>query len=106
MRETLRQLDVRQKDYGLFVDVQDCVSPEDVVVAISMATRPVQNLWTRTLDVFRHTMKELTKRVESIGNDLIKIKLREGVLADWQAKGDRILDELAKADKPLILLPG
>lgn len=103
MRETLRQLDVRQRDYGLFVDVQDCVSPEDVVVSISMATRPVQNLWAKILDVFRHTMEELTKRVESIGNDLIKIKLREGVLADWQAKGDRILDELAKADKPLIL---
>jgi len=93
----------RNKDYGLFIDVQDCSTPEEVIVAISMATKAYRNLWQKTIEVFKHFLDRILDRIDTVGNDVLTLKLREGVAGDWQGKGAYVLEQLASADLPVIV---
>jgi len=103
LRETLRRLDERGEDYGLYVDLQKCHSPEDVVVALSLATRVYEDIWQRTLQVFRHALGELIDRIETVSADTIELKFREGAADAWAQRGDRVLSNLASMARPAVI---
>jgi hypothetical protein len=103
VKESLRKIEARNHDIGLFVDVQDCSGPEEVIVAISIATRPYQRVWRKITGVFKTIFGNLFDRIDEIGIDLITLKIREGVAGDWQEKGAQILEALAETDLPIIL---
>ena len=104
LKESIRQIGLRNKDYPLFLDVQDCKKPEDIIVALSMATKQYKNLWDKTKEVFQAFVENVLNRIDTVGNDELSIKFREGVMGDWQAKGEQLLSRMAKADRPVILV--
>lgn len=88
VRETFRRLQKEELDYLLYVDIQHCSTPEDVIVALSLAAFPHQELKAKILDAFTHFWKQIKGDVESFKlSSLLEIKLREGLTGDWQAKG-------------------
>lgn len=104
IRETFRRMEERNRDYLLFVDVQHCSTPEDVIVATSLVACPYQALKDKIFDVFSSFWKQFRENVESIGSgELLEIKFREGLGGDWQAKGQKILGNLAQADRPIAI---
>ncbi len=103
VQESLRRMTERRRDIGLFVDIQNCSTPEEVIVEISMATRHHKKLWRKLLGIFRTFLGSLMDRIDEIGIDMITLKIREGVVGDWQAKGNAILETLAEAEYPVVL---
>ena len=100
VREAFRRMEERGWDDLLFVDVQDCSSPQDVIVSLSLAAQPYKHLWTKVTDTFSAFLKQ----VESAEiPDVFGIKLREGLTGDWQSKGQTILHNLSQTDKPLTI---
>ena len=100
VREAYRRMEERGRDDLLFVDVQDCSSPQDVIVSLSLAAQPYKHLWTKVIDTFSAFLKQ----VESVQiPDTFGIKLREGLTGDWQAKGQSILHNLSQTDTPLTI---
>ncbi|MBI3272710.1 MAG: ATP-binding protein [Planctomycetes bacterium] len=89
--------------YALFVDVQGCTRPEDVIVEISKATRIHKPLWDRTLDIFKSFLSSLGQSIDSVALDLIHLKFKEGVAEAWAVRGDRLLESLATAERPILL---
>ncbi len=98
----MRELAIRLERHFtcLHVDLQKCRDAKDAVVELSLATRDHVNLWGRTKEVFRNVLAS----VESLKLEDVAIKIQDGVAGDWAAKGDRLLEELAKSDPPIILL--
>lgn len=84
----------------LYVDLQDARDAADAVVAIALATRERQQLWTRT----RNSFANVLQGVEGVGVDVLSLQLREGVLGGWSARGDRVLADLARGEPPVALL--
>lgn len=103
LRETIRKLDERGKDYGLFIDIQNCSTPEEVIVELAAGTKQYRKLWSRTREVFASHLEKVTEKVDSLGIDRIRIGIKSGVSGDWQNKGDRLLAELAGAELPVVL---
>jgi hypothetical protein len=102
IRETFQRLGVKETGYHLFVDVQHCSTPEDVITAISMETAPYAALHEKVLDVLKAVWKQIQDNIESVGSEgLLEIKIREGLRGDWQAKGRMIMEKLARADRPI-----
>jgi len=44
VHEAFRRMEVRGRDDLLFVDVQDCSSPQDVIVSLSLAAQPYNSI--------------------------------------------------------------
>ncbi len=84
----------------LYVDLQDCHDAGDAIAAIAFAARAHTSLWTKVQATFSNVLD----RIESIGPDELKLQLRNGVVGDWRAKGDRLLGDLASADPPVVLM--
>jgi hypothetical protein len=104
IRETFRRLGEKEAHYLIFLDVQNCTTPEDVVVAVSMGASHHRTLAKKVTDVFSTFLKQVSETVESIGTpDLLEIKLRQGIRGDWQFKGRSLLSNLAKADRPIVI---
>jgi hypothetical protein len=103
VQESLRRMKDRSRDIGLFVDVQDCSGPEEVVVAISLATQPYRKIWRKMLGAFQAFLGNIIDKIDEIGIEMISLKIREGVAGDWQAKGIAVLEALAGADLPVVL---
>ncbi len=102
IHEIFRRLDNKETGYHLFVDVQHCSAPEDVITAISMKTAPYAALHEKVLGVLKAFWKQFQDNIESIGSKgLLEIKIREGLKGDWQAKGREIMENLAQADRPV-----
>ena len=104
IRETFRRLGENRAHYLIFLDVQNCTTPEDVMVAVSMGASRHRTLAKKVTDVFSTFLKQISETVESIGApDLLEIKLRQGIKGDWQFKGRRLLSNLAEADRPIVI---
>ena len=105
VQETFLRMKERNNYYLLYADVQHCSTPEDVMVVISLKSYPHHALKDKVLSAFRDFWKHFRENVESIGsNELLEIKFREGLAGgDWRAKGQKILQSLAQADKPIVL---
>jgi uncharacterized protein len=99
MKETARQLQDRY--LCLFVDLQKSESAPDAIAEISLAVKPHQSLWKKVTGVFKGVFRD---RVESINVSEISIKLRAGLIGEWQHKGDELLQVLASSEKPVLLL--
>jgi hypothetical protein len=100
VREAFRRMSERGRDDLLFVDVQDCSTPQDVIVSIAMAAKPHSNLWNKITGTFA----EIFKQLESVQiPDILEIKIREGLIGDWQTKGQKILSHLAQSNRPLTI---
>lgn len=102
IKETFRRMEERGRDYLLYADVQHCSTPEDVIVEISIVAYPHMGLQNKVMDAFSAFWKQFRDNVESLGSsELLELKFREGLTGgDWQAKGQKILQGLAQADKP------
>ncbi len=102
MREAARRLEERFT--CLQVDLQKSQSPADAIVELSIATRPHESLWQKTKGVFSNVLGKTADMVESLRLDDLTVTLRSGVTAgDWQAKGDRLFETLAAADKDVVV---
>jgi len=102
MREAARQLE--GKYICLHVDLQKSHSSADAIVELSTATRPHLNLWSKTANLFGSVLAKVTTTVESLRLDELTVTLRSGITgADWQAKGDRLLEALSESDRPVII---
>lgn len=99
LREAERVLVERGRDYTLFVDLERALSPEDAIVELSVQTRPHQGLWTRTREVFHN----VAENIDELKIDDLSIRLRDGVAGNWRGKGDRLLETLARLDRPVVL---
>ncbi len=103
IRETLRRLREKDERYGLFIDLQRSNKPEDIIVELAKVTREYAGLWNNTKDIFKSFLSEIVDRIDSIGISDLELSFRQGVAGDWQSKGSRMFEELAKADKSVIL---
>lgn len=87
----------------LFVDVQSCTSEADCILKLAMEARDHRALGHKVLDAFRNVLGGTLSRIEEVGAVQLKIKLREGLIADWRAKADEIVDRLAEATEPVVV---
>jgi hypothetical protein len=102
IHETFRRLDKNETDYHIFVDVQHCSTPEEVIAAVSMKTSKYDALHRKVLGVFKAFWKQIQENIESVGSEgLLEIKIREALKGDWQSKGREIMGNLAHADRPV-----
>ncbi|MFO0755036.1 MAG: hypothetical protein U0359_00975 [Byssovorax sp.] len=97
MREVARRLG--DEFVCLHIDLQKSHTQADAMVELSLATQPHLGLWAKTKETFKNTLSS----VESLGIDELTIKLRDGLSADWQAKGERLLDGVASSEKPVVV---
>lgn len=103
MREVARRINARY--ICLQVDLQKSQLAADAVVELSVATRPYRKLWEKTSDIFRNIWCLVTDTIESLKIDELTLTLRSGLTSgDWMAKGDRLLDNLADSDRPVVIL--
>jgi uncharacterized protein len=104
IRETFMRIEKKNSHYLIFLDIQNCSTAEDVMVALSMGAYQYQPLQKKVTDVFKALWKQLKDSVESISApEILEIRLREGFKADWQVKGNELLANLSKADRPIII---
>lgn len=97
-------MEEKESHYLIFLDIQNCTTPEDVVVTMSMGASQYRSLAKKVTDVFNTFLKQFSEAIDTIGApDLLEIKLREGIKGDWQVKGRNLLSNLAKADRPIII---
>jgi len=104
VREVFRRMKERGQDYPVFADVQDCSTPEDVIVALSMAAQPYGSLASRISDAFASFLQNFRDGIESVGAaDLLEIRFRAAIAGDWRAKAGKIVEKLAEADRPVAI---
>jgi uncharacterized protein len=102
--ETFRRMAPKEADYFLYVDLQHCTTPEDVITAILMETIPYRALHDKVLNVFKAFWKQVQDNIESVGSSgLFEIKIREGLKGDWLPKGKEIMENLAQSDRPVAI---
>ncbi len=102
MKETGRRLQGRY--LCVFVDLQKCSTASDAIVEISLAVHPHKTLWKKLAGVFAGAVERFRDSVESVDLGEVGIKLRADVVGEWQRKGDQLLDVLAGAELPVLLL--
>ncbi len=104
VRETFRRMEERGRDYLLFADLQDCKTPEDVIVTLSLAAQPYRKLASKVADAFSSFWAGFRDNVESAATgDLLELRFREGIAGDWRVKAGRIVQKLAEADRPIAI---
>ena len=104
VRETFRRMEERGEDYPLFVDVQDCKTPEEVIVALALAAQPYRDLASKIADAFSSFWRGFRENVDSVGtSELLELRFREGIAGDWRAKAGKIVQSLAEADRPIAI---
>ncbi len=74
VRETFRRMEERGRDYLLFADLQDCKTPEDVIVTLSLAAQPYRKLASKIAE--RHRLKQPQKALR----DVLRVLEHDGYL--------------------------
>lgn len=87
----------------LQLDLQKSNSPADIITELSVATRPHMKLWRKTKEVFKNVISSAAANIDSLNVNDLTVKLRDGLLADWQDKGDRMIDVIAGSDVPAVI---
>ena len=89
----------------LFVDVQDCKTPEEVIVALSLAGQPYGNLASKIGEAFSSFWQGFRDNVESVGtSELLELRFREGIAGDWRAKAGKIDPILGRVPSGIYIL--
>lgn len=97
MREVARRLE--GEFAAVHVDLQGALTPEDVVVELTLASRAHRDLHRRALDVFRNALG----KVEQLQTQDLAIQIRGAAAQDWQSKADRLLDEFVAHEPPVVV---
>jgi uncharacterized protein len=101
MHQVSRQ--IQDRYLCLHVDLEQSSSAADAIAEISAATRQDAKLWDKTKKIFGNILQSIDK-VDSLQVAGLKIALRGGLTGgDWQDKGDRLLEALASADRPVVI---
>lgn len=104
MRELARRLEMEGDRIPLFVDLQKATSAADAIVELSLATRRHAPLWAKTKTIFANILNAVRENIETMQINDVSVTLRAGVNAgNWAAKGDALFEQLAQADKPVVL---
>jgi hypothetical protein len=102
MLEAARKL--RDRFLCLQMDLEKAHSPEDVVAELGVATLPFSSVWIKTREMFSRLLGSLADRLETVQVDDLRVTLRSALTrADWQVRGDRLLELLAEADPPVVV---
>jgi AAA+ ATPase superfamily predicted ATPase len=87
MLETVNRL--RERAICLYVDVQHCDSPKEIIVKLGYVTQEHRSLLKTTGDAFFGIFKYIRESVDELGStELFKIKLREKAEVDWADIGN------------------
>jgi hypothetical protein len=102
LRESERRL---QSTYlCLQVDLQKANSPADAILELSLATRPHLPLWSRVTGIFGTLLDQISGRIQSLKKSDVTVALRAGINpGNWQSRGDRLLELIARSEKPVII---
>ena len=85
----------------LFADVEGASSPEDLIAAIAKATHPVRALSSRVASA----MSRFIENIDAINAHDFELKFRAGLDAGtWRRHGERLFQECAAHDKPVLLV--
>jgi uncharacterized protein len=96
-------LQIQDRYLCLHVDLEQSSSAADAIAELSAATRQDAKLWDKTKKIFGNILQSIDK-VDSLQVAGLKIALRGGLTGgDWQDKGDRLLEALANADRPVVI---
>lgn len=87
----------------LQLDLQKSHSPADIITELSVATRPHMKLWDKTKEVFKNVISSAAQNIDSLNINDLTIKLRDGVLSNWQNKGDGMIEAIAESEKPAVI---
>jgi len=87
----------------LYVDVEHCDSAKEVIINLIKQANELRSRLGSTMDGFFNLFKGMRDSVEEVSFDVVKLKLREGAIKDWQEMGDNILDWLSKNEKPVYI---
>ncbi|HVT18761.1 MAG TPA: hypothetical protein VHQ90_21580 [Thermoanaerobaculia bacterium] len=87
----------------LFVDVQGCETEPDAVVKLVLEARAHREIGHKILDSFRNLFTGMVGRLEEIRVVALKLKLREGLSAEWRTKADEVLARLAEKEQPVVV---
>jgi hypothetical protein len=98
------ELRLQSKYLVLQVDLQKASSPAAAVLELSLATRPHLPLWSRVTGLFGNLLDQIAGRVQSLKKSDVTVALRAGINpGNWQSKGDRLLELVARSEKPVII---
>ena len=104
VRELLRRLDNAEAYETVFVDLERAHTASDAIAELAVQAQSVQTAGHRIRDVFANALQNLSRRVEEISLNEMKIKLRAGIdEGNWQLRGDQVLAALAESSKPVVL---
>jgi len=93
-----------QRYVCLFADLQKCQGSADAIVEISLQMRAHKGIWEKTRSVFENVLGKVVGSVESIQIGELGVTLRSGLnQGNWAVKGDRLLDILSDAEKPVVI---
>ncbi len=99
------EADTQQAWVTLFVDAEDCKSPEDLIAEIAEAAFPEKRLRDKITQQFQNILESTLGNIEEIGPSEFKIKIREGLnKSTWRQKGGEVIKALAELDKPVLLV--
>jgi len=99
VRETFRRMEKRKKDFLIYIDVEDCRTPSDLIVALGIEIHKHARLQNVLSKAF-----QLLERVEKVSvGGAFGIKLRDQIQGDWKEKGRTLFSELANADLPVVI---
>lgn len=101
VKETINRINDRY--ICLFLDLEKCRSPQDVIAEISAATRPHLKLWDRTKEVFKNALASALENIDSMGVNDLNVKFRDALIVDWQKKADRLIQALAESGMPVVI---
>jgi hypothetical protein len=87
----------------LQLDLQKSHSPADVITELSVATRPYMKMWKKTKEVFKNIISSTAANIDSLNVNDLTIKLRDGLLTNWQDKGNRMIEAIADSETPAII---
>lgn len=101
----LREYQKRQGDTGkqtcLYVDLEDCETPQDAIAALATAAAPQRDARQWLGDIF----KTAAGALESLSVLEFSVQVRAGLNeGNWRAKGDAILERLAAQPKPVVIM--
>lgn len=101
----IRETGIRIQDNYccLQVDLQKSHSPADIITEFSVATRPYRSLWNKTKEIFKNVITSAEDKIDELGVNDLTIKFRDGVMSNWQKKGDDMIDAIAGAETPAII---
>ena len=100
VRELLRTLKASGQFDTVFADLEGGSTPADAIAEIWNQARTTSGFWRRT----SHRLRQLGTRIEALEAADIRVRLRADVNAgNWGARGESILEGLARGDKPVVL---